>query len=202
MRETLANSRREWTDGARLVLGMTALMWAVEIVNKIDGQGLDSDGIKPRVVSGLPGIVFAPFLHASFAHLIGNTIPFVVLGLTIALSGALRVAAVTAIVALVAGAGTWVTASSGSTTVGASGIVFGYATFLIARGAFNRSMLQLAVGAVVGVLFGGALLWSLVPHSGVSWQDHLFGGIGGVLAARALSERRSPAKRQTALPAG
>ena len=91
---------------------------------------------------------------------------------------------VTAIVILVAGLGTWLTAGSHSDTIGASGIVFGYAGYLIARGFFTRRIGRAGLGVVVAVLFGGALAWDLVPQSGVSWQDHLFGGLGGILAAR------------------
>jgi membrane associated rhomboid family serine protease len=175
-------------DGAAVIGILLALMWVVEIVNAIDGQGLDGDGIYPRTLNGLPGIISAPFLHAGFGHLIANTIPFAVLGLLIAFEGARRVIEVTVIVAAVAGLGTWLTAPGDTSTIGASGIVFGYAGYLIARGILTRRMLELAVGVVVVVLFGAALAWDLVPHTGVSWQDHLFGGIGGIIAARLLTQ--------------
>ena len=139
-------------EGAAVIGVMVAVMWVVEIVNKIDGQGLSADGIYPRTLSGLPGILSAPFLHAGFGHLIGNTIPFIVLGLVIAVGGARRIITVTVIVILVAGLGTWLTAGSHSDTVGASGVVFGYAGFLIARGFFTRSIGALALGVVVAVL--------------------------------------------------
>jgi membrane associated rhomboid family serine protease len=176
--------RAELADGARVVLAMAVVMWVVEVVDSLDSHRLDSDGIVPRSVSHLYGILAAPFLHASFAHLLGNTVPFVVLGLAIALAGAARVLAVTVIVALASGIGTWLTAPGGSVTVGASGVVFGYATYLVSRGLFDRSVSELAVGVLVGAVFGGALLWGLAPHPGVSWEMHLFGAIGGVLAAR------------------
>jgi membrane associated rhomboid family serine protease len=176
-------------DGLRALAALVTVMWAVEVVNSLDSYRLDRDGIVPRSVAHLDGIVFAPFLHASWSHLIGNTIPFVILGVVIALAGAGRLLLVSAIVALVSGAGVWLTAPGGSVTVGASGVVFGYATYLISRGLFNRHMLELAVGVIVLVLFGGALISDLIPHSGISWQAHLFGGIGGVLAASALSNR-------------
>jgi len=170
--------------------GLVAIMWVVEIVNKIDGQRLSADGIYPRSLSGLPGIISAPFLHAGFGHLLGNTVPFVVLGLVIAAAGARRVIEVTAIVIVVAGLGTWLTAGAGTDTVGASGVVFGYAGFLIARGFFTRNIGALAVGVVVALLFGGALAADLVPQAGISWEDHLFGGLGGILAARLLPAAR------------
>jgi membrane associated rhomboid family serine protease len=173
-------------------------MWLVEIVNKIDGQGLSADGIYPRTLSGLPGILSAPFLHAGFGHLIGNTIPFIVLGLIVAAAGARRVIEVTVIVILVAGLGTWLTAGSHTNTVGASGVVFGYAGYVIARGFFSRSIVALAAGVVVALMFGGALAADLIPKTGISWQDHLFGGLGGILAARVLDGR--PKSKTKAAP--
>ncbi|MGA2470309.1 MAG: rhomboid family intramembrane serine protease [Solirubrobacteraceae bacterium] len=189
--DQLKASRDESAAGFVVLGALVAVMWIVEIINALDGQQLDGDGIISRHLSGLAGILSAPFLHASFAHLISNTIPFVILGIVIALGGAGQLIGVTVIVALISGLGAWGLSSSGTDTIGASGVVFGYATFLMARGIFTRSVLQIVVGVVVAVLFGAALLLSLVPHTGVSWQDHLFGAIGGVLAARGISSRRS-----------
>ena len=188
-------------DGLRTLGALVAIMWAVEIVNALDSYRLDNDGIVPRSVAHLDGIVFAPFLHASFGHLLSNTVPFVILGFAIALAGARRLLLVSLIVALVSGAGTWLTAPGGSVTVGASGVVFGYATYLISRGLFNRKIAELGLGLVVLVLFGGALLYDLIPHTGISWEAHLFGGIGGVLAAAGLARERPGKARATSLPA-
>ena len=196
MNDASATPRRQerFAEGARVILAIAAVMWVAEVVDSLDTHRLDGDGIRPRNVPHLYGVLAAPFLHESFAHLLGNTVPFVVLGLAIAVSGAARVLAVTAIVVLASGIGTWLTAPSGSVTVGASGVVFGYATYLISRGIFDHSAAELAVGVLVAALFGGALLWGLAPHPGVSWEAHLFGGIGGVLAARILTPaRRVPA---------
>ena len=176
-------------EGLRALGALVAIMWAVEIVNSLDSYRLDKDGIVPRSFTHLDGVLFAPFLHASWSHLISNTVPFVILGLAIALGGAVRLLEVTAIVALISGLGTWLIAPGGTVTVGASGVVFGYATYLISRGVFNRHALELLLGLVVLVLFGGALLYDLIPHSGISWQAHLFGGVGGVIAASALRGR-------------
>jgi membrane associated rhomboid family serine protease len=178
-------------QGITLLAGIVLLMWMLEIINTLDSNNLDSDGIYARNVGRLWGILTAPFLHASFQHLIDNTIPFVFMGAIIALKGAVRLAIVTAIVILVGGVGTWLIAPSSSVTVGASGVVFGYATYLLTRGVFDRSALELLAGVVVGVIWGGALLSSLAPHYGVSWQAHLCGGIGGVVAAYVLAAQRT-----------
>ena len=171
-------------QGARILLGLVTLMWASEILDTLAGHRLDQYGIEPRDAEGLAGIVTSPFLHAGFGHLIGNTVPLVVMGLAIALAGAARVISVTVVVGLVAGLGTWLTAPTGSETIGASGIVFGYATYLITRFFFSRRVLDLAFGLVVLFVWGATLLASLAPTPGVSWQAHLFGAIGGVVAAR------------------
>jgi membrane associated rhomboid family serine protease len=175
--------------GMLLVGAMAALMWVVEIVDQVADGRLDANGIEPRELDGLDGIVWAPFLHGGFDHLIGNTIPFLLLGFAIALGGVARVAAVTLIVAVVGGLGTWLVAPANTVHIGASGIVFGYAGYLVARGVFSRSVGQIVLGVVVLAVWGTTLLQGLVPEDGISWQGHLFGAIGGVLAARLLHRR-------------
>jgi membrane associated rhomboid family serine protease len=177
-------------DGLLVVGVLVVLMWAIEVADVITGESLEDNGIRPRDSDGLAGIAAAPFLHDDWAHLIGNTLPFVVMGFVIALNGAARVALVTAIVALVAGVGTWLIGPEHTNHIGASGVVFGYATYLMARGVFNRSLLEVAIGVVVAAVFGGALLAGLAPEPGVSWQGHFFGAVGGVVAARALARER------------
>jgi membrane associated rhomboid family serine protease len=183
------------SDAAKILLALVALMWAVEVVDVIADHQLDQYGIEARDPQGLDGIVTAPFLHVGFGHLISNTIPFVIMGLLIAVEGARRLVAVFAIVALVSGLGTWIVAPEGSIHVGASGVVFGFATYLIARGWFNKRTSQIAIGLVILVIWGGVLVGGLQPREGISWQGHLFGAIGGVVAARVLAggDRERPA---------
>jgi membrane associated rhomboid family serine protease len=176
--------------GLLFVGAMVAVMWVVEVFDAA-GAHLDNNGIHPRDPGTLPDIAFAPFLHAGWGHLIGNTIPFLVLGCAIALGGLARVAAVTAIVAVVGGLGTWLFAGSDTNVIGASGVVFGFAAYLIARGLFSRRPLHLVVGVGVIAVYGATLAFSLIPHPGISWQGHLFGAVGGIVAARALDRRRS-----------
>jgi membrane associated rhomboid family serine protease len=187
--------RSNAVSGVLLVVAMAALMWLVEGVDQLSGGSLEQYGIRPRDADGLAGVGAAPFLHATWAHLIANTIPFLVLGAVIGLSGLGKVLKVTMIVAAVAGLGTWLTAPEFTVHVGASGIVFGYATYLITRGAFSRSLLHLAAGAIVLAVYGSTLILGVAPETGISWQGHLFGGIGGVVAAAALDRRstRNPA---------
>ncbi len=180
-------ARRATTRQGLVLLGLViAVMWISEVVDLALGGDLDAYGIEPREGDGLIGIVTAPFLHGGFGHLIGNTIPLAILGAVIALGGALRLLAVTAIVALVGGLGTWLVAPEGTVHIGASGIVFGFAAYLLARGMYSRRLVDLAVGVVVLAVWGVTLLRGLVPETGVSWQGHLFGALGGIVAARVL----------------
>jgi membrane associated rhomboid family serine protease len=179
-----------------IVIALVALMWVLEVVDVALDHRLDRYGIEPRDPDGLDGVVAAPFLHVGFGHLIANTIPFVVMGVVIAFEGPLRLVGVTAIVAIVSGLGTWLVAPENTIHLGASGVVFGYATYLIARGLFNRRAGELAIGAGVAVLWGGALLGGLEPQRGISWQGHLFGALGGLLAAWALARPQSRARSQ------
>jgi membrane associated rhomboid family serine protease len=181
-------------NGAIFVAVMAALMWVVEIADQVADGRLDANGIAPRDFDGLDGIVWAPFLHGGFDHLIGNTIPFLVLGFAIAIGGLARVATVTVIVAVVGGLGTWLIAPANTIHIGASGIVFGFAAYLVARGIYSRRVAEIALGVAVLAVWGTTLLQGLVPEDGISWQGHLFGAIGGVLAARLLHRRAAAAK--------
>ncbi|MGH2840817.1 MAG: rhomboid family intramembrane serine protease [Solirubrobacteraceae bacterium] len=189
MRATPEAGRDKRLAGFQVVAAMVALMWGLEVIDVIADHRLDRLGIEPRETDGLVGVVTAPFLHGGFGHLISNTLPFATMGLVIAFQGAARVLAVTALVALVSGLGTWLLGQDGTVHIGASGVVFGYATYLLARGFFNRDGIELAIGAVVAVVWGGALLGGLLPEEGISWQSHVFGAIGGVIAAQLLARK-------------
>ncbi|MDX6706371.1 MAG: hypothetical protein QOI48_2217 [Solirubrobacteraceae bacterium] len=182
-------------DALKLVLAMIAVMWMAEIVDVAAGHRLDAYGIHPRDVEGLPEIVSAPFLHVGFGHLISNTVPFAIMGAAIALGGLARVAIVTIIVGFVSGLGTWLIASPNTVHLGASGIVFGYAAYLVSRGLLSKRLTELAIGAIVLAVWGFGLLQGLLPQERISWQAHLFGAVGGVLAAYALARRSDEARR-------
>ncbi len=186
-----------------LLAVLVGLMWLSEFVDTAAGHNLDQYGIRPREADGLPGIVAAPFLHLGFGHLLANTLPLVTLGGMIAFSGAARLAAVTAIVTLLGGLGTWLVSPPHTITIGASGVVFGYAAYLITRGLFSRRPGQVVLGLLVVVLWGSALLGGLLPQQGISWQGHLFGGAAGVIAAWVLADRPTTRRRQlTPIPFG
>lgn len=183
----LRHRTRRQQEGVVLLAAIVLLMWLVEAINSLDSGGLDGDGIHARSVTHFWGILTSPFIHASFQHLFDNTLPFVFLGVIIALHGAGRLLLVTGFIIVIGGVGTWVIGPGGVSTIGASGVVFGYAAYLLTRGFFDRSLWELAVGVLVGVIWGAVLLSSLVPHSGISWQAHLCGGMAGVIVAWRLS---------------
>ena len=179
-------------SGLKLLGVLVGLMWLIEVVDTATNGALDQYGIISRQPRGLIGILTAPFLHLGFGHLISNTLPLVTLGALIAISGAARLFAVTAIVTVIGGFGTWLISPPNVITIGASGLVFGYATYLVLRGLFNRRIAQVLVGIVVVMVWGSALWGGLLPQDGISWQGHLFGGLAGVLAAWVLADEKQP----------
>lgn len=170
--------------------GFVAVLWVSEIVDTTLGGRLDAEGIRPGSTDGLSGIAFAPLLHGGFAHLMSNTLPLLVLGFLVLLSGVRRGVIATAIVWLFGGIGTWLFGGEGTVHLGASGLVFGWLTYLVLRGLFTRNATQILVGVGVFLVYGSLLLGVLPGQPGISWQGHLFGAIGGVLAAWWLAGRR------------
>nr|WP_106178259.1 rhomboid family intramembrane serine protease [Prauserella shujinwangii] len=168
---------------AALAAMFVALLYAVELVDVILPAQLDLAGIQARSLDGLDGVAWAPLLHAGWGHLFANTVPVLVFAFLAMAGGIGQWVAVTAIIWLVGGLGVWLVAPPDVVTVGASGLAFGWLAFLLVRGVFNRSAGQLAVAAVLLSLWGG-MLWGVLPgNPGVSWQGHLFGALGGILAA-------------------
>ncbi len=180
-----------------LILGScVTIAWGLELFDLLVlkggynfGGGLDQYGIIPRNPIGLRGILFAPFLHGGLGHLIGNTIPFLILGWLVMLRETTDFFVVSIISALVSGLGTWLFGAPGI-HLGASGVIFGYLGYLLARGYFERSGFAIAMSLFVGALYG-SLIWGVLPfQQGISWEGHLFGFIGGILSAKMLADDR------------
>lgn len=171
--------------------GTVALMWILEFFDLMVFRGkLNYFGIIPGSIIGLRGILFAPFLHGDFLHLAANTIPFVTLGWLIMLRETSDFFIVSAISMLVSGLGVWLFAPPNSIHIGASGVVFGYLGYLLFRGYFQRSPGAIILSLIVGLVYG-SMIWGVLPTQlGISWQGHLFGFIGGAIAARLLSRKR------------
>jgi membrane associated rhomboid family serine protease len=173
------------------LLGLLGFMWVLEFLDQVVFQGrLNAFGIRPGSGSGLLGILFAPFLHANFGHLIANTLPFLILGWLVMLREISDFIVVTVVTTLVSGFGVWLFGAPNTIHLGASGLIFGYLGYLLLRGYFERSLVSILFSVVVALLYGG-LVWGVLPlQVGVSWQAHLFGFIGGGLAARLLARPR------------
>ena len=164
------------------VLVLTGLAWLAELVDAVVPGSFDQYGIRPRSLDGLTGIVLAPFLHVGFAHLIANTMAFLLLGAVVAWTTR-AFWPVTIGVVLLGGLGVWLFAPPNTVTVGASGLIYGYAAFLVAWGVLARRLLAFVVAVVVAFVYWSLLFGVLPGQPGISWQGHLFGMIAGVLMA-------------------
>ncbi|MFD0865952.1 rhomboid family intramembrane serine protease [Tessaracoccus lubricantis] len=171
--------------------GLLAVMWALELLDSVTLNALDSYGIEPRQASDLPNVLWAPLLHFGWAHLISNSVPFLVLGVLTYLSGAVRWVVTTVVSTVVSGLTAWLLSGVGTITAGASGVIFGYLTYLLVRGIFTRRISQILIAVVVFALYGTVLLGVLPGVPGVSWQAHLGGAVGGVIAAYLLHSKES-----------
>jgi membrane associated rhomboid family serine protease len=178
-----------WQQAAVLTGAFVAVLWVLEILDTVFGHALDAYGVQPRSEEGLVGIALAPLVHFGFDHLLGNTVPVAVLGFLTLATGIARGLLATAIIWVVGGLGVWVFAQPGSNHAGASVLIFGWIVFLVVRGFLNRRPTEVLIGVAVFLLYSGALLGVLPGQPGVSWQGHLFGAIGGFVAARLLTTR-------------
>jgi len=174
------------------VLGGTlALMWVAFLATALTGGALLSLGVIPRTTIGLRGILFAPFLHASLAHIIANSIPFVVLGWLVMLRDARHFVPVSVLAMIGAGLLAWLLGAPGSVHIGASGVIFGYLGFLILSGWFARSFTSIVLSVLVILLWGGMVLGVMPGQAGISWQAHLGGFVGGAFAAGVFKTPRT-----------
>ena len=190
MSTTSADPTRSWVRAAGVSIAFVALLWAVEIVDRATSTSLEQYGIRPRTDEGLGGIVAAPLLHAGWGHLEANSGPLLVLGFLVAVASTARFIGVLAWSWLVSGVGVWLVGASNSITVGASGLVFGLLTYLLIAGFLERRPIGILVAVGVFFIYGSVLLGVLPGQPGISWQGHLFGAVGGIVAAYSLAERR------------
>ena len=179
----------------RAFVAMCAVIPVLFLIEALDvwlgGQFDVSAGIIPHRIDGLDGIFFGPFLHHGFNHLYSNSVPLILLGTFVLAAGSRRFLYSTLLIMFVSGLGVWFTGAPGSVVVGASGIIFGYLGLLFMRGIVERSWWNLGVVLLVGLLYGWQLIGILPTDEPISWQGHLFGLLGGLIAA-ILFRRRSP----------
>ena len=177
---------------------LLALMWVVGMINALLDYRLNEYGVVPRTVDGLVGIPLMPFLHGNFDHLVVNTLPAIVLGGLSAIHGSKKFLAATAFITLVGGGALWVVGRN-AVHIGASGLIFGYFGYLIARAWYTRSLVAVLIAVVVAVVYGG-ILFGVLPffQEGVSWEGHLTGLIAGALAARVMWKENPPEQPEQA----
>jgi membrane associated rhomboid family serine protease len=182
-------ARRNPGEEIEGVLAFLGALWAVFLVG-LAAPGIVRLGLAPRTTSGLVGIVAMPFLHGSFAHLLGNTVPLLVLTAILAASRA-RWRWIVAEIIVLSGSLLWVFGRP-AIHIGASGLVFGLVAFLIVSGLVERRPSALLISLVVGFLYGGALVAGVVPGlaAGVSWDGHLCGAAAGAATAAAWASGR------------
>jgi membrane associated rhomboid family serine protease len=177
-------------DAVVVMAGFLALIWALQVLNWADGYRLDADfAIVPMHLSRLPDIFSAPFLHFSWQHIEGNSLPLFVLGVLAAYRSVARFLVVSLIVLVTSGLAVWLFQSSSEPTVGASGLIFGYFGYVLVRGFLDRNLVDIGVGAVAGVLYWTILQVAIPGTPGVSWIGHLGGLVGGVIAAWVVRTR-------------
>ncbi|WP_406188336.1 rhomboid family intramembrane serine protease [[Kitasatospora] papulosa] len=179
-----------------VMLAWVALLWLLEGIDTATGHSLDTYGVSPREPAELADIVPSAFLHSGWEHVASNSVPLLVLGFIAALGGTGRFAAVVLTVIVTSGLGVWLTAPAHTVTLGASGVVFGLFGYLLIRGFVDRRPVDVVVGVVIAAVYG-SLLWGVLPtDSGISWQGHLFGLVGGVVAAFVFRRPRRPREPQ------
>jgi len=169
------------------------LLFLIELIDYGLNANLDAaGGIIPRRIEGIDGVFFSPLLHHGFNHLYSNSVPLILLGTFVLASGVKRFIWSTLVIVLVSGFGVWFTGSPNTIVVGASGVVFGYFGLLLVRGIVERSWWNFGVVLLVALLYGWQLVGVLPTDEPISWQGHLFGLLGGMVAA-VLFRRPRPA---------
>jgi len=165
-----------------LTLGIVAILWAVHIVNVALRYRLNYFGIIPRRVAGLPGVIFAPFLHANFSHLLFNSIPLFLLINLMLLYGQTAFIEATLIIVIGGGLATWLLGRK-AIHIGASGVIMGYWGFLLFKAYLNPNLIAVFTGVLCLYYLSGLFLQIVPSDKGVSWESHLYGLIAGLAAA-------------------
>lgn len=168
----------------KLIIPLTfpLVLWAIYLITYFFNFYPYKLGTLPRNVKGLIGIVTSPLIHGSFSHIISNTAPLIIMGLGIFYFYPKVAYRVFLVVYIGTGILVWIFARE-VYHIGASGIVYGFVTFLFFSGLFRKDNRSIALALVVIFLYGG-LIWGVLPiQEGVSWESHLFGAIVGLISA-------------------
>jgi len=167
--------------GCGLLLGMVALAWVLELIDSVFGQPLNHLGVRPRSITGLIGVPLMPWLHGGMAHLISNTVPFLMLGSIVLAAEGRRFVPSSALIVLLSGLGTWLIGGANEVHIGASGLIYGYFGYVLARAWGERKLSWIFIGIFIAVSYGG-MIWGLFLQRGLamSWEGHFCGFVVGV----------------------
>ena len=179
----MTRSQSNWRNPLNIIVLFVLILWAVQLVNCLSNYSLNTLGILPRQVAGLPGLLLWPFLHGGFQHLAANTLPLLVMGYFVALRGLATFAFSTCFIAVVGGLGVWLFARS-AFHIGASGLVFGFFGFLVMLSVYERSFKAILIAGFILFLYGGLIFGILPGREFISWEGHLSGLLAGILAAK------------------
>ncbi|MGK7953023.1 MAG: rhomboid family intramembrane serine protease [Xenococcaceae cyanobacterium] len=182
---------REFQKQVFILSFTIGIFWILELMDVfLLNDRLNSFGIEPRTLSGLQGLIFAPFLHGGLGHLVANTVPFLTLGWLTMIQETSDFYIVSLVTMLVGGMGVWLFGATGSVHIGASILIFGYLGFLLLRGYFQKNIPSILLSVIVFFLYGG-LVWGVLPSQpGISWEGHLFGFLGGSIAAWMIAKEK------------
>jgi len=187
----MKSEKRSFWNNLILVFGLLLVLWIVQLIQYFGIYDFSAYGNWPRHIEGLKGIIFSPFIHGSFDHLISNTLPMLVL-LTVLLNAYPGIAIpVLVFVHLTSGILVWLFAPPDTVHIGISGIIYGIASFLIASGIFRKDRLSITIAILVGLIYG-SMIWGFIPQPGISWQSHLYGALSGLMIAYILRKNNLP----------
>lgn len=186
-----ANFKLAW----RMALTFVALLWLIQLSDWALDLGPGDLGIRPRQLSGLPGILFAPLLHGNFVHLIDNTLPLLVLGTAMLYLYPSSARKVLPAIYFGPGIAVWLFGRGASVHVGSSGLIYGLASYILVAGLIRRDRRAVAASLLVCFMYG-ALVWGVLPiESRVSWETHLAAALIGLALAIALRRLDPPVRK-------
>jgi membrane associated rhomboid family serine protease len=174
-----------------VMCGVVPVLALIEFVDQRLHGALDAAaGIRPHELAGLDGVLFAPLVHSGWEHLLANSSPLILLGTFALAAGVRRFVIATLTIMVFSGLGVWFLTPSNYLVLGASGVIFGWLGLLFMRGIVERSLWHLAVALIAGLLYGWQLVLLLPTDQQISWQGHLFGFLGGLVAGVVTRRRR------------
>ncbi|MES2593025.1 MAG: rhomboid family intramembrane serine protease [Bacteroidota bacterium] len=170
------------------------ILWGVKLFEVVENVNLSWYGLFPRTIHGLFGIIVSPLLHADFSHLMANSTPLLILGTVILYFYRTIAFQIFFWVYMMTGIWVWVIGRN-AYHIGASGIIYGFVTFLFFSGVFRKDSRLLALSLFVVFLYGGTV-WGILPlKSGMSWESHLLGSLAGLITAYNFRNEGPPKRK-------